>query len=414
MEKPTAHDDDSGDESKRPMGIMMNSEGEWVVAEPDQAAFGRFQAKAKASAAANEAATRGSKELQEKGLECPIDQRLFVEPTRTPCCQTVYCHECITNSLLENDLRCPSCSTENILIDDLKVDDDLMKKVRVYEEEQQTHPATNGENVETVVKPEAEDQASPLRLASVPLVAKSREASPTSNTSESRGKKRPAENDIANTRTPPPPTMSKSVSAQGIKKESVQAASPSDSKAPTTQGVPQGPAAATSVAANNTMLPGSNGMMGFPMSMAPNMPMMPGMLDPMMMMQYMNGGNNGAWNNNMWNPAFQQQMMMTMGGPFPNNAFNDPNMMMGNGAFNQQSSMQSPIGNNGMGGNRNQSFPRGSHPYQQRHNYGPHQQHQQQGGSNNEEDGAYFRKPVNPHRHQARRNINRPADYREI
>ena len=32
----------------------------------------------------------------------------------------------------------------------------------------------------------------------------------------------------------------------------------------------------------------------------------------------------------------------------------------------------------------------------------------------NSEESAYFRQPVNPHRHQGRRNIPRPADYREI
>ena len=379
----------------------MNSEGEWVVAEPDQAAFGRFQAKAKVSAAANEAATRGSKELQEKGLECPIDQRLFVEPTRTPCCQTVYCHECITNSLLENDLRCPSCSTENILIDDLKVDDDMVKKVRAYEEEQPALPATDGGKVEDAIKPEGEDEASTPRLASMPIVAKSREPSPTSVISDSKGRKRPADYDIANTRTPPPPTMPKSTSTQGVKKEPAQAASQSNPKMSADQPAPPGPAVTT----HHTLFAGANGTMGFPMSMASNMPMMPGLLDPMMM-QYMNS-NNGNWNN-MWNPALQQQMM---GGQFPN-AFN--NSMMGNSAFNQQS-MQMPMGNgfNGMMqhglGSRNQNLDghgQGSFPYQQRHNYGSH--------GSNEEDGAYFRKPVNPHRHQARRNVNRPADYREI
>jgi protein MPE1 len=32
----------------------------------------------------------------------------------------------------------------------------------------------------------------------------------------------------------------------------------------------------------------------------------------------------------------------------------------------------------------------------------------------NEEDNAYFRKPVNPHRHQGKQRRNRPSDYREL
>ncbi|KAI9641795.1 Protein mpe1 [Ciborinia camelliae] len=32
----------------------------------------------------------------------------------------------------------------------------------------------------------------------------------------------------------------------------------------------------------------------------------------------------------------------------------------------------------------------------------------------NEEDNAYFRKPVNPHRHVGRQRRARPSDYREL
>ena len=400
IEKPTLQEDDSSDESKRPMGVMMNSEGEWVVAEPDQAAFDRYQAKAKASAAANEAATQGSKDLQDKGLECPIDQRLFVEPTRTPCCQTVYCHECITNSLLENDLRCPSCSTENILIDDLKVDNEMVRKVGAYEEEQRAAPATSVKGSEDLFKPKDENRPTLSLLSSIPLVSKSREASPASVTSGSRGKKRSAESDIVNTRTPPPPAMSQSKSTQGIVAESSTASPRDKSKAPVSRQLSTTAAAAS----QENMFPGATGMMSLPMPMTPNMPMMPGMLDPVMM-QCMSG-TNGNWSN-AWDPALQQQML----GQFPN-AFNN-GMMLGTG-FNQ-ATMPMVLGNtySGMGTNaiemQNQNYTstgHGTFSYQQRHNYGPQ--------GSNDEDSAYFRKPVNPHRHHARKHVNRPADYREI
>lgn len=379
----------------------MNSEGEWVVAEPDQAAFGRFQARAKVSAAAQEAASRGSKDLQEKGLQCPIDQRLFVEPTRTPCCRTVYCHECITNSLLESDLRCPSCSSENILIDDLKVDEDIVKKIRAYEEEQQAIPASDGDKTMDRAKPEVKDDVSSPHLAVIPAIARFREASPSTIASGSRGKKRPAENDVSTARTPPPPAMSKITLAESMTKESAQVDLQRDSMTSPSQQDPQG----STTPSNSTTFPGTNGMMPFPMLTAPNMSMIPGMLDPMMA-QYI-GNHNGIWNN-MWNPTVQQQMM---GGQFSNTF--DPNMMY-NGAFNHQNT-QTP-NQNGLGGimgsgtvHHNQTFPgngRGSLPYHQQSKHGS--QH------SNEEDGAYFRKPVNPHRHQARKNVNRPADYREV
>ena len=384
VEKPLVHEEDPGDESKRPMGVMMNSEGDWVVAEPDQAAFNRFQAKAKVSAAAHEAASQGVKELQERGLECSIDHRLFVDPTKTPCCHTVYCHECITNSLLENDLRCPSCSTENILVDDLKIDEDMVKKVQTYEEEQRTLLATNPPVPGDSIKPEPTEQPSST-LTSIPPTVKSREASPASVTSEPRGTKRPAECDISNTRTPPPPSMSKSRSSNGIKAEPSQKSSNAASKLPPAQQPSQVQGTADSVNFANF-----NGMMGFPTSMAPGMPLMSGMFDPMMM-HFMNA-SNGNWNN-MWNPAMQQQMM----GQFPNGFSN--NMVAHDHSMYTQQNMSN------MAGNVNHNN-QGSFPHQQRHNYGI------QGA--NDEDSAYFRKPVNPHRHQARRNVNRPADYREI
>ncbi len=63
-----------GDESK-PSGIMVNADGEYVIAEPDKASWEQFQAKAKSNATAQKMASQGDKEVQERGLECSIDQR---------------------------------------------------------------------------------------------------------------------------------------------------------------------------------------------------------------------------------------------------------------------------------------------------------------------------------------------------
>ena len=73
---------------------MVNADGDFVIAKPDKAAWELYQEKAKASAAAaaEAAAAEYSKELQTRGLECPIDKRMFLEPTKTPCCQRTYCN----------------------------------------------------------------------------------------------------------------------------------------------------------------------------------------------------------------------------------------------------------------------------------------------------------------------------------
>jgi len=113
VEKPVAlANDGTTDEVKAPSGIMVNADGEFVVAEPDKASWELFQAKTKSSAAAQKASASGDKELQERGLECPIDKRMFIDPMKTPCCGKTYCNECITNALIESDFTCPGCQTD--------------------------------------------------------------------------------------------------------------------------------------------------------------------------------------------------------------------------------------------------------------------------------------------------------------
>jgi protein MPE1 len=58
------------------------------------------------------------------------------------------------------------------------------------------------------------------------------------------------------------------------------------------------------------------------------------------------------------------------------------------------------MGMNGFGGGMMNGFQNGM-------NFGP------QNGGGAEED-AYFRKPVNPHRHQNKQRRTRPSDYREL
>ena len=54
------------EEAKRPEGVMVNADGQYVVALNDEASWNKYQAKAQASAAQASAATSGSKELQDR------------------------------------------------------------------------------------------------------------------------------------------------------------------------------------------------------------------------------------------------------------------------------------------------------------------------------------------------------------
>ncbi|KAK4690505.1 protein MPE1, partial [Lecanoromycetidae sp. Uapishka_2] len=385
VDAPTiAANDGTVDDTKQQPGVMINAEGEWVIAKPDQASWDRYQAKTKVSAAAQEAAAKGSKELQDRGLECSIDKHLFVEPTKTPCCEKTFCNDCISNALLDNDLRCPECSTENILIDDLKPDEEMVVKIRKYEEEKAAEKARKENSKSPVVKAEPKEGSnSPSTLKASP--------SPTGS------RKRRAESDLENTRMPPGPAqeMAKSSSSSGAQSNAQPSMSTHNANALTNQTFPFSNA--------NLMMPNMDAM-AFPnmnpfmaMSMGQMMGTNPAMTNPMMMMPNAFMGNNWNNNGNMWGNGFPQQGM-NMNTGFQNG-------MMPNSGYNQYN----PMGNmNGMGMNVNgmNGQGMGSFSNQQRTNFG--------GQTSNEDDGAYFRKPVNPHRHQARRNVQRPTDYREI
>lgn len=377
--------DGTTEESKQPSGVMVNAEGEWVIAEPDKASWDQYQAKAKVLAAAQEAAALGSKELQEKGLECSIDKHLFVEPTKTPCCHTTYCHECINNALLENDLRCPNCSTDNILIDDLIPDQDTAILVQRYEEE----------NV--LAKPKESPIESPTKNS---LDGSPRNTVPSTSFKEPVGaspspavngtKKRSAEGDLTNDRKPPAP------SSEALKQVFTNGA-PSQPERQQSRATSGGSFSYSMPPANNSymlpqgmnsiMFPSNNSYLGSPMNIGSQNLVAPAMLNPMMMSGGSLLGGDGNWLN-PWVAGYAQQPTNMMAGGFQNPTIS-------NGLYGQ-TNPYNYMGNNFVGAGLS---------HQQRTSFTP---------AVNEEDSAYFRKPVNPHRHQARRNVNRPTDYREI
>lgn len=396
--------DGTVDDTKQPTGVMITADGEWVVAEPDKASWDQFQAKAKVSAAAQEAAARGSRELQERGLECSIDNRLFVDPTLTPCCQTTYCNECITNSLLENDLTCPSCSTENILIDNLLPDEETLAKIREYEKAEA--PVQSGKDdskgltklQEIEIKKERTETGSPdLRKSQGEIkMPKATTPVPGMNGGD-QSKKRPAELELKNERTPPGPPAA--LMAKQSFNDGNEQAVPGGSKAEISSSMSHSSGMAFSTSnylmpqgLNAMTFPTMNGYMGMPMQINS------GLFNPAMMdsTAYLNGAG-GGWNN-LWTHNYSQQPL-SMSGPSFQNA------MYSTAGYDQQN-MAMPNGVSGMNGTSSNGHGRGQFPNQQRNHFN--------GQNTNDEDSAYFRKPVNPHRHQGRRNLNRPTDYREI
>ena len=401
IEKPETVIGEDGEEVPLPSNVMLTADGDHVMIMADTAAWEKFQAKSKTSAAVQEAAAANSKELQERGLECSIDKKLFAVPMKTSCCGKTYCNDCITNALIESDFTCPNCQ-EQSLIDDLVEDTETAKKIAAYEDEK------------IAVKKEKERSKSPTVVKQeVQVVAEIKKKSPTPQPASV-----PTQSKVA-TSLPQPltatlATKAASKSPQSHKStpnlESVQPAKkrPADELLENPK-IPKGPKAMQQKQQQqqpqqNMMnnMNNMNNMAGFPNmpfnNMQPNFfpPNNFGMQNPMMPFP-MGGMPNNMMNNPfMMGSGYGGMPMNGMNGMNGMNMFGGPQNNFGNGMGNMG------IMNNGMGmGNSNGQFA-----------------NQQKNGFNeatpSQEDNAYFRQPVNPHRHQGRQRKARPSDYREL
>lgn len=444
VERPASNPNDgTTDDAKHPSGVMVNADGNWVVAEPDNASWEQFRAKTKVSDAARERERHGSKELKDLGLECPIDKRLYIAPTKTPCCETTYCNECITNALVDDDLQCPHCGKEGILIDDLVPDDEMVERIRKFKEDEAAEDPSTTELGTSEVKVEVDsvtaedspldstdettsqevasawdglskkrkanaelenDRQSPARFESVGSVkgenglASENSAvistvdSPRVEVSADTSKYPKAEDSKAEAVTKNWKKEFTTEASHTTTKDSSKIASKDskESKFPPelaflNQPLPTGPG----FAANIPMaFPNAAGMMGMPMSMGSMMAMNPAMMNPMMM-------QNAAMMAGMYNPWGMIYPQM------PTQNFNT-----GNAAFTNGFAQSHGVNSGGNGGNFRGRGGQG------RGNFAG-QQRAHGNGTQGNSDSAYFRQPVNPHR-QSRRNIPRPTDYREI
>ncbi|UNI15744.1 Protein mpe1 [Purpureocillium takamizusanense] len=399
-----------GDESKRPSGIMVNAEGDFVIAEPDKASWEQFQAKTKSSIASKEVQAE-NKEVQERGLECSIDKKMFIEPMKTPCCKKTFCNDCITNALIESDFVCPACQTEGVLIDDLTADEETAKKIQDYLKEKETakspqpaSPTADTDKADTTEeKPEdKEDDKTEDKAEDQTERAEGKEETDANETSDSPTSK-PA--------TPAsPPKGPKALVQANDQKETHQEANTNPKKRPADEflenpKIPKGPKAMQN---QQNMMP--NAMNGMNNGM-PNMGMNNMMFNGMGMMPNMMGMPN--MNMNMGMPMMGMPMMgMGMndfgmnggfGGMGGNMGFNGMSGMNGMNMNNMGMQQQGPNNMGGMGGMGGMGPMNG---FQNGGNF-PQQ-------NNAGEDDAYFRKPVNPHRHQNKQRRVRPSDYREL
>lgn len=424
VDKSVALAQNGDDESKRPSGIMVNAEGEFVVAEPDKASWEQFQAKAKSSASAAKAIAMGDKEVQERGLACPIDKKMFIEPMKTPCCQKTYCNDCITNALIESDFVCPNCNADSVLIDDLKPDDEAVKKINEYLKEKTepkspaaaTPTAAAASSPASVAKDAAQDKAedkteSPQQDSQKQADEKkaaSKSPTPAAAKSSPKGPSTPAQ------ATPPKPAAAAPAQAQAQAQahaatESAPSADANAKKRPADDllenpKIPKAPKAMQRQQEQQQQQQQAmmNGGFGMPMN-------------PMM-----GFGGFGGMNMNIGNFPMGMPNMgnMNMGMPM----MNGMNPMVGMPGFNpMQGGFGPDMGGNAMFNGNFNNMNGGGMPGMQGAGFGGPMNG---GGYNNQrhnftqpstDDDAYFRRPVNPHRHQSRqRRVPRPSDYREL
>ncbi|KAN0138571.1 DWNN domain containing protein [Lactarius tabidus] len=109
-------------------GVMVTPEGGYVVAQPDSASWQRQTTKSKSLSEA-EVRERSSKD---PAIVCSIDNKIFRDAVKTPCCGAAYCEDCIQTYLLEKDFICPNCSTKVASLDKLAIDKPTRTKVADY------------------------------------------------------------------------------------------------------------------------------------------------------------------------------------------------------------------------------------------------------------------------------------------
>ena len=362
IEKPTEVDENGKiDVSKLPPGVMYTANGEWVIAEPDKAAWNKFQEKQNASAEKAKEASAEDQEVEARGLACPVDKRMFVEPVKTPCCHTTYCRECIENALLDADLICPNCS-EQVLLDGLEDDAEMIGKTKAYQDEKKSRKE---------------------RESKSPAAASNRDASPSAAKSPAPGNG--LETGINGTKSPASTPNGKKRAAEDELQNNHKPARPAEMNQSGAKPIPTGPKAKTP-----QVMPIANNVQDFAKQMNAMSSSMGGMQ-----------GGMPAMMNPMMNPM-AMGMGMGMAGYNP---------MMGVGMPGYGMNGANGMGMNGMGWNGQGMQNGGWQGQQQRQQgWGGNRGGGQQGGNG----GAYMRQPVNPGRGQGKQKRQRSVDYKQM
>ena len=352
-------------------GVMLNADGEYVQVMTDTKTWEKFQEKTQATKAQAANADAASKEVRERGLECPLDNRMFVQPVKTACCEKTYCNDCIESSLADNDLICPNCGEETLI--EFTPDKEMEARIRDFEAEKAKEKAEAKAEKEAAAKQEMEAAEAAAKAAaatesenaSATSVPPQNETSvvPSESSEKQKSEEPTSESESKKRKSPPteiqPPTAPKAMRQQQQQQQQQQPQNTME----------QDFIAQMEALKNMPMnMPMNNMNMGMPhMNMMGNGMMMPGLNNMNMNMNMMPGMM--GFHPNMQVPNMQQ-MPMNMN-------------MMGNGGMN---------GGGGMNANGFAFTP--------------------QSGMQAQGNDAYDRQPVNPNRQRGRK--PRAPDYRYL
>lgn len=351
-------------------GVMLNADGEYVQVMTDTKTWEKFQEKTQATKAQAANADAASKEVRERGLECPLDNRMFVQPVKTACCEKTYCNDCIESSLADNDLICPNCGEETLI--EFTPDKEMEARIRDFEAEKAKEKAEAKAEKDAQAKAEmeaAEAAAKAAQAAQAPTESDNANASATSvppndketsvDPTEKQKSEEPTSDSESKKRKSPPTEIQPPTAPKAMRQQNQQ---------------PQNTMEQDFIAQMEAL---KNMPMGMPnMNMMGNGMMMPGMngFNPMMGM--------AGFNPQMHNMPNNMHMPMNM-----------PMMGMNGNGFTPQMHM-----NNGMNPMNGFAF----NAAQQNGN----------ANANAQYNDAYDRQPVNPNRQRGRK--PRAPDYRYL
>lgn len=414
-------------------GVMLNADGEYVQVMTDTKTWEKFQEKTQATKAAAAHADAASKEVRERGLECPLDNRMFVQPVKTACCEKTYCNDCIESSLADNDLICPNCGEETLI--EFTPDKEMEARIRDFEAEKakekadakaekEAAAAAEVEAAEAASKAAADADAAAAAAAAAeaeksnadilknetpvdPSASEEQDANSETNAQDKQDKDdSPSDTDSKKRKSPPtdiqPPTAPKA-----MRQQQQQQSQPQQN----TNTMEQDFIAQMEALKNMPMgMPGMNMGMGMGMGMpGVNMGMMNNMGGYGMNGMGMNGMNMNGMNMNGMNlnNGMMPGMMGNMAGMGMNPAFNPMHMPANMQGMNMMGNQQQQQGNSGINGFAfNPQGGAGMQNQNQVPNGNPN------GNGNAQFNDAYDRQPVNPNRQRGRK--PRAPDYRYL